>query len=179
MALRTGTGDFAMARATISSLNSQRSSILPPPRVTTITSTGGSLPRLRSPNSRIARAISKTSSATLNADRINEDLNPWLAAMKNLEKVANGRARRRGDHSQPSRKARQRALARGFEKSFSGQLALKRLELVLEVYRRRAPAPAQRSSGIARVARRQKLSQGPAHTVRLRAGPCPSWRRSR
>src|SRR4029077_20761627 len=74
----------------------------------------------------------QTSSATLNADRIDEDLNSWLAAMKNLEKVANGRARRRGDQSQPSRKARQRTLARGFEKSFSGQLALKRLELGLE-----------------------------------------------
>ena len=56
-ALTTGTAEAAIARATLSSLNSQRSSRLPPPRVTTITSTAPT-PSPLAESSAIAVAIS-------------------------------------------------------------------------------------------------------------------------
>ena len=80
-----------MARATASSLKFQRSSMLPPPRVTTITSGRGPPDCALSIERRHGRRNFKMRALALDADGKYEDADPRRAAAENVEHVAHRR----------------------------------------------------------------------------------------
>ena len=123
----TGTGQRPMARATISSLNAQRSSIDPPPRTRSTTSTPGTRPTAPS-----ARATILRGALALDARRPNHDVRLGIAAVQHREDVANRRAVERGDHADLPRQHRQRPLARLIEQPFGGEPPLQLLERQLQ-----------------------------------------------
>ncbi len=83
-------------------------------------------------NSRIATAISCGGAHSLHADWIDQNLQPRRAPFQNVENIANGRAARRSDDPDASRKFRQSAFPCGIEKSFRLQFALERFEFCLK-----------------------------------------------
>ena len=76
----TGISEAAIARAKISSLNSHRSSALPPPRQTTITSTRGKCCNLDSTPHRRRDLLRRASS--LHAHGTDHHTHPWRASCK-------------------------------------------------------------------------------------------------
>ena len=127
-------GEAKMARPTLSSLNSNRSSMLPPPRATTITST---LPR-RVPGQRPAVEILDGAhdfpggALALHADGVDEHPHPRRAAAQDVEHVLQRRASGRGHEADGLRESRERLFAVGVEKSFRLKLALECLEARLQ-----------------------------------------------
>ncbi len=113
----TGIRNAQIARTTTSSLNAQRSSKLPPPRVTTRQSIGTV--------SRLTRADSGGDflggPVALNAARDDQHVHPGEAAPQDLQEILQGGPGRTGDHGDPTRKRGERPLAGGIEEPLAGQ----------------------------------------------------------
>ena len=101
----TGTGQLAIARATISSLNAHRSSIDPPPRPTMTTSTPGTRAIARKPREPPPLPRPRPERA-----RPDDELRVPVAPAQHLDDVAHRRAVERGDDADLSRQRRQRPL---------------------------------------------------------------------
>ena len=112
-----------MARATISSLNAQRSSIDPPPRPTMMTSTPGSRPMARR-----AAGDLEGRAVALHPRRANDEMRVRVAAAEHVDDVANRRAVERRDDADLAGQRRQRPLARGVEQAFLLQPLLELIE---------------------------------------------------
>ena len=119
----TGTGQAAMARATISSLNAHRSSIDPPPRPTMTTST----PSTARDHLQAARDVLRGTLA-LDARRTDHDVRLRVALGQHRQDVADRRAVERGDDADLARQHRQRPLARRVEQPGGVEALLQLLE---------------------------------------------------
>ena len=119
----TGTGDPAIARATISSLNAQRSSIDPPPRPTMMTSTPGSRPMARRRAGDFERRA-----VSLHSGRTNDEMRVGVPPAEHVDDVANRSAFERRDDADLAGQRRQRPLARGVEKTLLLQPLLELIE---------------------------------------------------
>ena len=126
--LTTGKGLATMARARASSLKAHRSSMLPPPRISRMTSTSSS-------------ALSRASAArncrgrlqALHGGRAQPDLGQREATPQHVADVLKGGGLRRGHHANHPREGRQRPFAPGVEEAFGLQRGLQGLEPCVEV----------------------------------------------
>ena len=160
----TGTGDRAIARATISSLNAQRSSIDPPPRPTMTTSTPGTRAIAAAP-----RAISSAApSPCTRAGRMTRCAFA-IPAAQHLDDVANRRAVERRHDADLARQRRQRTLARRVEQPFGLQPLLQLIERELQRAEARAARGARRRADTRPSARRPRSCR-----ARRRAGRRPA-----
>ena len=112
-----------MARATISSLNAQRSSIDPPPRPTMTTSTPGTRPIARS----AARDLERRALA-LHARGADDEVRVRVAPAEHLDDVADRGAVERRDDADLARQGGQRPFARRVEQPFVLQALLQLIE---------------------------------------------------
>ena len=123
----TGTGQSAIARATISSLNAQRSSIEPPPRADDDDVHAGDA----ADGPQAAGDLERRAFA-LHARRPNHDLHVRVPASQHVDDVADGGAVERRDDADLSRQRRQRPFARGVEQSLFLEPLLQLIEGELE-----------------------------------------------
>ena len=123
----TGTGQAAIARASRSSLNAQRSSADPPPRPMMTTSTSGTRAIARSARTRSARRL-----VALHARGAHHDARGRMPRREDAQDVAHGRAVERRHDADAAGQHRQRTLPRGVEQALGLQLALQLLERGLQ-----------------------------------------------
>ena len=119
----TGTGDAAMARATISSLNAHRSSIDPPPRPD-----DDDVDARQPADGAEAAGDLERRALALHPRRANDEMRVRIAAAEHLDDVANRRAVERCDDADLAGQRRQRPLARGVEQPFCLQPLLQLIE---------------------------------------------------
>ena len=119
----TGTGHAATARTSRSSLNGSRSSKLPPPRASTITSTPGCAQSARS-----ASTIALRRPRALDVRLGDEHVRRGEARLDRRDDVALRGGVVAGDEPDPARQERQRALPLGGEEALGRELRLQPLE---------------------------------------------------
>ena len=116
-----------MVRASDSSLKPERSSIEPPPRASTMTSTSEEFAL----NQRIPAATVRTG-ITLHRGGIDQQIEPGMAAANDVNDVANYRSGRRSDNANALRKCRELAFPLGVKESFGEQAGFELFEGELE-----------------------------------------------
>ena len=164
----------AIARATTSSLNDQRSSSEPPPRVRISTSQSA-----RRSASASVRAISSAEPGALHGCRVDQHGRQREAAAQRDQHVAQRGARRRGDDADAPRQLRYRALARGVEQAFGREPPLQLLEPAAQHAFARLPRRSRRRADTRRAPRRgsRGRGRGPAGRSRARSrGPASARR---